>query len=186
MALLLLASLLVIGCVSRSAAQPTEPEPAKPEWQRAATPDYPLVSGAPEPPPDVAAGAPNGSSRPPQQQAASASPLAQQYAQTSALQSFTGKATYYSESLAGRSTASGEPYAPAAFTAAHRKLPFGSGVRVVRTDTGHATYVRINDRGPFAGKDRIIDLSTAAAKELEMMRAGVVDVRVEVLRRPKR
>lgn len=94
----------------------------------------------------------------------------------------TGKATYYANSLAGRKTASGETYDPKAFTAAHRKLPFGTVVRVVRTDTNRYVYVTITDRGPFAGGNRIIDLSYIAAERLGMVRAGVVPVRVEVLR----
>lgn len=92
-----------------------------------------------------------------------------------------GKASYYSSRLAGRKTASGQPYDPELLTAAHRSLPFGTRVRVVREDTGHAVTVTINDRGPFAGQDRIIDVSGRAAHMLEMHRAGVVSVRVEVL-----
>lgn len=92
-----------------------------------------------------------------------------------------GKASYYSVRLAGRKTASGQPYDPELLTAAHRSLPFGTRVRVVREDTGHAVIVTINDRGPFAGQDRIIDVSGRAACTLEMIRAGVVSVRVEVL-----
>lgn len=94
----------------------------------------------------------------------------------------TGKATYYANSLAGRKTASGETYDPKAFTAAHRTLPFGTVVRVVRTDTNRYVYVSITDRGPFAGGNRIIDLSYVAAERLGMVRTGVVPVRVEVLR----
>jgi len=90
-------------------------------------------------------------------------------------------ATYYSNRLAGRKTASGEVYDPKALTAAHKKLPFGTLVRVTRKDDGRSVTVRINDRGPFAGKDRIIDVSYRAAEELDMVRAGVVPVRVEVL-----
>jgi rare lipoprotein A len=97
------------------------------------------------------------------------------------VQVLTGKATYYSNSLAGRKTASGEPYEPTVFSAAHRTLPFGTVVRVVRTDTNKYVYVRITDRGPFAGGNRIIDLSYVAAERLGMIRAGVVPVRVEVL-----
>lgn len=110
--------------------------------------------------------------------------LANLYATRPVLQTFSGKATYYADSLAGNRTASGEPYDPKVHSAAHRKLPFGTVVRVVRQDTKAATYVRVNDRGPFAGRDRIIDLSRAAAEELEMIRAGVVPVRVEVLELP--
>ena len=110
--------------------------------------------------------------------------LAQRYAGHAPLERQRGEATYYADSLAGNSTASGEPYRPELFTAAHKKLPFGTVVRVVRTDTGRVTYAKVNDRGPFGGASRIIDLSRAAAEQLQMMRAGVVPVRIEVLERP--
>jgi rare lipoprotein A len=97
-----------------------------------------------------------------------------------------GYASYYSDRLAGRSTASGEPYRPERFTAAHRTLPFGTVVRVQRRDSPAEVVVRINDRGPFAGAQRVIDLSRAAAERLGMIRAGVVPVRVEVQRLPRR
>jgi len=90
----------------------------------------------------------------------------------------SGKATYYADSLAGRRTASGERYDPRALTAAHKTLAFGTMVKVVRADDGREVVVRINDRGPFAGDDRVIDLSRAAAEQLGMIRAGVVPVRV--------
>jgi rare lipoprotein A len=93
-----------------------------------------------------------------------------------------GVASYYGDSFAGRPTASGEPYDPRAFTAAHRTYPFGSVVRVVREDSGQITYVRINDRGPFV-RGRVIDLSRAAAQAIDMLRAGVVRVRVELVER---
>lgn len=95
-----------------------------------------------------------------------------------------GYASYYSDRLAGRSTASGEPYDPAQLTAAHRTLPFGTRVAVQRIDTGARVEVRINDRGPFAGAQRVIDLSRAAAEVISMIRAGVVAVTVEVLSTP--
>jgi rare lipoprotein A len=97
------------------------------------------------------------------------------------LEVLEGKATYYSDALAGRPTASGEAYDPSALTAAHRSLPFGTVVRVVRQDSGRTVVVRINDRGPFGNERRIIDLSRTAAEALDMIRAGVVDVRAEVL-----
>jgi rare lipoprotein A len=95
-----------------------------------------------------------------------------------------GLATYYSSRLAGRKTASGEPYDPAQFTAAHRVWACGTLVRVSRLDAPKArpVIVRLNDRGPFSGK-RIIDLSMAAAKSLGMVSAGVVRVRIEALGR---
>lgn len=107
--------------------------------------------------------------------------LLERYEGKRAVQVLNGKATYYANSLAGRKTASGEPYQPSVFSAAHRTLPFGTVVRVVRTDTNRYVYVRITDRGPFAGGGRIIDLSYVAAERLGMIRAGVVPVRVEVL-----
>ncbi len=108
--------------------------------------------------------------------------LLERYEGKRPVQVLNGKATYYANSLAGRKTASGEPYEPTVFSAAHRTLPFGTVVRVVRTDTNRYVYVRITDRGPFAGGGRIIDLSYVAAERLGMIRAGVVPVRVEVLR----
>jgi rare lipoprotein A len=66
-------------------------------------------------------------------------------------------------------------------------LPFGTVLRVVRIDTGASVIVRVNDRGPFGRRRRIVDLSRAAAEQLDMMRRGVVNVRVEVLgERPRR
>lgn len=97
------------------------------------------------------------------------------------LRVLTGAASYYHDSLAGRSTASGEPYDPSAFTAANRTLPFGTVLRIVRVDTGASVIVRVNDRGPFGRRRRIVDLSRAAAEELDMIRRGVVQVRAEVL-----
>ena len=93
----------------------------------------------------------------------------------------SGQASYYGNSLAGHRTANGERYDPRAFTAAHRKLPFGTMVRVTRADDGRSVIVRVNDRGPFGNQRRIIDLSRAAAETLGMIRAGVVSVHLEVV-----
>lgn len=93
-----------------------------------------------------------------------------------------GLATHYADSLAGNKTASGERYQPSALTAAHRTLPFGTIVDVTRSD-GRSVRVRINDRGPFAGKKRIIDLSRKAAEEIGMIRDGVVSVTVTIVER---
>ncbi len=100
------------------------------------------------------------------------------------LETSTGRASYYADSLAGNATASGEPYEPSELTAASRDLPFGTRVRVTRVDTGASVVVRINDRGPFGDHGRILDLSRAAAERLDMIRAGVVEVRAEILERP--
>jgi rare lipoprotein A len=94
-----------------------------------------------------------------------------------------GMATYYAPRLAGHRTANGERYDPAKFTAAHHALPLGTEVRVVRLDgpqPGTSVRVRINDR--CAGRRKIIDLSEAAARRLGMMRAGIVRVRLQVVR----
>ena len=95
-----------------------------------------------------------------------------------------GYASFYSDRLAGHATANGEAYDPTALTAAHRSLPFGTRVVVQRIDTGARVEVRINDRGPFAGARRVIDLSRAAAEAISMVRAGVVAVTVQVLSIP--
>ena len=95
----------------------------------------------------------------------------------------TGPATYYADRFNGRRTASGERYRASRLTAAHRELAFGSRVRVTNQNNGRSVTVRINDRGPYAGR-RIIDLSGRAARKLRMRRAGVVPVTLEVLSRP--
>jgi rare lipoprotein A len=74
-----------------------------------------------------------------------------------------GLASVYND----RTTASGEPMDPAALTAAHRTLPFGTNVTVTNRQNGRSTMVRINDRGPFV-RGRVIDLSPAAARELDV------------------
>ena len=94
-----------------------------------------------------------------------------------------GMATYYSPRLAGRRTASGERYDPARFTAAHPVIPFGTHVEVTRTDgSQRRAIVRVNDR--CTGKKKIIDVSEAAARQLDMMRAGIVPVRIRVVAEP--
>jgi len=93
-----------------------------------------------------------------------------------------GNATYYARRLTGHRTANGERYDPALLTAAHPALPFGTRVQVTRLDTGlPPVVVRVNDR--CAGGRKIIDLSEAAARRLDMMRAGIVPVRLDVLGR---
>ena len=67
-----------------------------------------------------------------------------------------------------------------ALTAAHRTLPFGTQVRVTNLNNERSVVVRINDRGPFV-RGRIIDVSRAAAERLDMLRSGVVPVRIEAL-----
>lgn len=107
--------------------------------------------------------------------------LRRMYANRTVLRTLMGAASYYSDALSGRPTASGEPYDPRGFTAANRDFAFGTMLRVVRVDTGASVIVRVNDRGPFGRRRRIVDLSRAAAEHLDMIRRGVVNVRVEVL-----
>ena len=80
--------------------------------------------------------------------------------------------------------ASGERYDPNRAQAAHRTLPFGTIVRVTNVHSNESVVVRIVDRGPFGGKGRIIDLSYGAAKRIGLVRAGVADVRVDILQLP--
>ena len=92
----------------------------------------------------------------------------------------TGKASYYGDRHHGLRTASGERFDQNALTAAHRTLPFGTRVRVTNLNNERSVVLRINDRGPFV-RGRVIDVSRAAAVRLDMLRAGVVPVRVETL-----
>lgn len=91
-----------------------------------------------------------------------------------------GKASWYGKRFHGRKTACGERYDMFALTAAHRKLPLGSVLRVTNLANNRHVIVRVNDRGPYIG-GRIIDLSVAAATELRMVTKGVSKVKIEVL-----
>ena len=88
-----------------------------------------------------------------------------------------GVASYYSW---GARTASGEKYDPRQLTAAHRTLPFGTRLRVTDLKNGRSVVVRINDRGPFV-RGRIVDVSYAAARQLDLTNSGTGKVKVEVL-----
>lgn len=92
----------------------------------------------------------------------------------------TGIASWYGEPFHGRRTASGEVYDMESMTAAHRTLPLGTMVRVENRDNGRWVEVRINDRGPFVG-GRIVDLSRAAARRLDMLGPGTARVQVTVI-----
>ena len=91
-----------------------------------------------------------------------------------------GSASWYGNPFHGRRASNGEVYDMYKLTAAHRTLPFETMVRVTNLNNGKSTTVRITDRGPFVG-NRIIDLSLAAAREIESVGPGVVPVRIEVL-----
>ncbi len=91
-----------------------------------------------------------------------------------------GNASYYSKHLNGRKTASGQKYDPSALTAAHRTLPLGTQVKVVNPKNDKSVVVTVNDRGPVP-KNRVIDLSGAAANELGMKKSGVTRVETQVV-----
>ncbi|EKQ69016.1 rare lipoprotein A [Leptolyngbyaceae cyanobacterium JSC-12] len=92
----------------------------------------------------------------------------------------TGFASWYGPGFHGNQSASGERFNQHAMTAAHRTLPFGTRVLVTNLDNGQSVVVRINDRGPFHG-NRVIDLSTAAARVLGLIQSGVAPVRLDVI-----
>jgi rare lipoprotein A len=92
----------------------------------------------------------------------------------------TGIASWYGPGFHGKPTSSGEIYDQNDLTAAHRTLPLGTRVAVTNLDNGKSVEVRINDRGPFV-EGRIIDLSYAAARAVELVGPGTAPVRLEVL-----
>jgi rare lipoprotein A len=95
----------------------------------------------------------------------------------------TGIASWYGAPYHNRPGSDGKIYNMNAMTAAHRTLPLGSIVRVTNVKTGHSAIVRITDRGPFI-EGRILDLSRAAATKIDVVRAGIAQVRLEVLETP--
>src|SRR5258708_4905901 len=100
-------------------------------------------------------------------------------APSSSLSAMIGVASYYGKEYQGKKTASGEIYDMNKMTAAHRTLPFGANVRVTDLSSDRSVVVRVNDRGPFA-RGRIIDLSLAAARKLDMLCAGKATVKLEI------
>jgi rare lipoprotein A len=158
------------GCASRKPiadrrqpppAQPTETPPSRAESAKRST-DVPET---PAPPPTTA---PN-----PKRSKPAPVPAPSGYTEE-------GNASWYGEPFHGRHASNGEIYDMYKLTAAHRTLPFETMVRVTNLNNGKSTVVRITDRGPFVD-NRIIDLSLAAAREVDSIGAGVVPVRVEVL-----
>jgi len=95
----------------------------------------------------------------------------------------TGVASWYGVPYHGRLTSSGEIYDMEKLTAAHQTLPFNTWLAVENLSNGKTVEVRINDRGPFVG-DRIIDLSHAAARDIDMLSPGTARVRLRVIATP--
>jgi len=158
------------GCASRKPitdrrqpppAQPAETPPASAEAAKRSTD----VPESPAPPPTVAPT--------PKRTKPAATPAPYGYTEE-------GNASWYGVPFHGRHASNGEIYDMYKLTAAHRTLPFETMVRVTNLNNGKYTVVRITDRGPFVD-NRIIDLSLAAAREIESVGSGVVPVRVEVL-----
>ena len=92
----------------------------------------------------------------------------------------TGVASYYADKHQNQKTASGERYRHRAKTAAHKKLPFGTKVKVTNIQNDKSVVVTINDRGPFV-RGRIIDLSKSAFQKVSETRAGTAQVKIEVI-----
>ncbi len=84
-----------------------------------------------------------------------------------------GKISYYAKTFEGRLTANGERYDSTAMTMAHRTLPFGTLVRVKNLSNRRSVVLRVNDRGPFK-QDRVADVSLMAAKQLGMLKRGLI------------
>ena len=91
-----------------------------------------------------------------------------------------GVASWYGKEFHGKLAANGEVFDMTAFTAAHRKLPLGSVVRVLNVENGKSVHVRITDRGPYV-IGRMLDLSQAAARALDMVDTGTAAIQLEVI-----
>jgi len=161
--IVLVASVLsvVSGCASRRPVAASKPEPSStPEG----TSESAKNSTAPSPPRSGAAT---------KRRRDNSIPVPAGYTEQ-------GEASWYGVPFHGRQASNGEIYDMNKLTAAHRTLPFETMVRVTNEKNGKSTVVRITDRGPFVN-NRIIDLSYAAAREIESIGPGVVPVRLEVL-----
>ncbi len=164
--LTLIVAALLTGCAAkRPVADHRQPVPTTPQPTSEATPSVGATSA---PPPAPSSGAPR-----PRRSKTNAPPLPEGYTEE-------GKASWYGEPFNGRRASNGEVYDMYKLTAAHRTMPFETMVRVTNLNNGKSTTVRITDRGPFVD-NRIIDLSLAAAREIESIGPGVVPVRLEVL-----
>lgn len=102
------------------------------------------------------------------------------YAKGDSLLIQEGTASFYGRKFHGKKTASGEVFSLDSLTAAHKRLPLGTWVRVINQKNGLSVVVRINDRLPIYSK-RQIDMSRAAAERIEMVQDGLAKVRIEAL-----
>lgn len=92
----------------------------------------------------------------------------------------TGTASFYNKKFHGRKTTSGERFDNKLYTAAHKSLPIGTRVKVTNLANDKSVIVKVNDRGYFK-HGRVIDITYGAAKEIDMIRYGIVKVKLEVL-----
>lgn len=157
-----------IGCASRRATAPT---PAPPIVESPSPNES--AGGANSSPASAAHPSPVNPSAAPGRRRPAGAPVPEGYVEE-------GNASWYGDPFNGRRASNGEVYDMHKLTAAHRTLPFNTMVRVTNLNNGKSTVVRITDRGPFV-EGRIIDLSLAAAREIESVGPGVVPVRLEVL-----
>jgi rare lipoprotein A len=94
-----------------------------------------------------------------------------------------GPASYYAHKFHGRQTANGEIFDMYGMSAAHRELPLGTVIRVTHLGNGRSLELRVNDRGPFI-PGRILDLSLGAAQYLDMVKEGVAQIRIDIIKEP--
>ena len=168
LALLYFSTQLLLGCAGRRPVAGRHPSPPPPAPAPAES-DEGAKREIPVPP------TPSGTSAP-------AHPKHPKTPPTPAPVGYTeeGNASWYGNPFHGRRSSNGEVYDMYKMTAAHRTLPFETMVRVTNLNNGKTTTVRITDRGPFVD-NRILDLSQAAAREIESIGPGVVPVHIEVL-----
>jgi rare lipoprotein A len=166
LALLYISAQLLLGCAAKRPTAGRQPAPTPP----AAAPEGTVDS------------AKRDTSVPPTSSPAPAHPKHAKTPPAPAPVGYTeeGNASWYGNPFHGRRASNGEVYDMYKLTAAHRTLPFETMVRVTNLNNGKSTTVRITDRGPFVD-NRIIDLSQAAAREIESIGPGIVPVRIEVL-----
>ncbi len=111
----------------------------------------------------------------------SSKPPAVKESSTTAVNVYTGLASFYSDEFNGRQTANGEIYDMNGLTAAHPTFPFGTEIKVTNLSNNKSAVIRINDRMP-QHRTRMIDLSLGTAKALDMIEDGVVEVKLEILK----
>jgi rare lipoprotein A len=179
--LLLTILLLLAGCSHPKQARVNVPPPPPPA---AATEPSSTGSPATSPPADAAKVNP-----PPRAESRNEESRAEDFAEptipagSTPLATEIGRASWYGPPYHNRRGSNGEVYNMHAMTAAHRTLPLGSIVRVTNLKTGHTALVRITDRGPFI-PGRVLDLSLAAARKLDVYLPGIAEVKVEVMETP--